>query len=69
MAGNQNSGRPGGNPELAKFRFTTDRDEPLRERLQIRVPASMKQQLLTHENWQEFVRQAIAKALDEPQSV
>ena len=68
MPGTHTSGRPGGNPDIKKYGFKTDRDEPLRERLQIRVPASMKQQLLTQENWQEFVREAIAKALDEPQS-
>lgn len=43
--------------------FKTDRKEPLRERLQIRVPTSMKQQLQQQENWQEFVRQAIAEKL------
>ena len=63
MAGNKNSGRPGGNPDIAQFRFKTDRDEPLRERLQIRVPASMKQQVQQQDDWQEFVRQAIAEKL------
>jgi len=63
MAGNKNSGRPGGNPDIAKFHFKTDRNEPLRERLQIRVPASMKQQVQQQDDWQEFVRQAIAEKL------
>ena len=63
MPGTKSSGRPGGNPDIKKYGFKTDRDEPLRERLQIRVPASMKQQLLTQDNWQEFVRQAIAEKL------
>ena len=63
MPGTKTSGRPGGNPDLKKYCFTTDRDEPLRERLQIRVPASMKKELETKDNWQEFVRQAIAEKL------
>jgi hypothetical protein len=63
MAGNKNSGRPGGNPDIVKFRYQTDRDEPLRERLQIRVPASMKQKVQQQDDWQEFVRQAIAEKL------
>jgi len=63
MPGTKTSGRPGGNPDIEKFRFKTDRDEPLRERLQIRVPASMKQELQQQDNWQEFVRQAIADKL------
>lgn len=64
MPGTKASGRPGGNPDLKKYSFTTDRDEPLRERLQIRVPASMKQELEAKDNWQEFVRQAIAEKLN-----
>jgi hypothetical protein len=64
MPGTKTSGRPGGNPDLQKYSFTTDRDEPLRERLQIRVPASMKKELEAKDNWQEFVRQAIAEKLN-----
>ncbi|MGF1489375.1 MAG: hypothetical protein ACFBSE_19980 [Prochloraceae cyanobacterium] len=65
MAGTKSSGRPGGNPELKKYWFQTDRAEPLREHLQLKVSASMKKQLKEKENWQEFVRNAIAKALEE----
>lgn len=64
MPGTKASGRPGGNPDLKKYSFTTNRDEPLRERLQIRVPASMKQELEAKDNWQEFVRQAITEKLN-----
>ena len=63
MPGNQNSGRPGGNPDLKKYCFTTKREEPLRERLQVRIPASMKQKLMAQDNWQELVRVAIAEKL------
>jgi hypothetical protein len=63
MPGTKASGGPGGNPDLKKYCFTTERDEPLRERLQIRVPASMKKELEARDNWQEFVRIAIAEKL------
>lgn len=64
MPGTKTSGRPGGNPDIKKYGFKTDRDEPLRELLQIRVATSMKQQLKQQDNWQEFVRQAIAEKLE-----
>jgi hypothetical protein len=64
MAGTKGSGRPGGNPDLAAHQFTTDRPEPLDALLQVRVAASMKAKLQSRENWQEFVRQAIAIALE-----
>ena len=63
MPGTKSSGRPGGNPDIKKYGFRTDRDEPLRSRLQLRVPDSMKQQLDQQDNWQEFVRQAIYEKL------
>ena len=63
MPGTKSSGRPGGNPDIKKYGFKSDRDEPLRSRLQLRVPDSMKQQLDQQDNWQEFVRQAIAEKL------
>ena len=62
--GTKTSGRPGGNPDIKKYGFKTDRDEPLRERLQIRVPTSMKNRLKELDNWQEFVREAIAEKLE-----
>lgn len=63
MPGTKSSGRPGGNPDIKQYGFKSDRDEPLRSRLQLRVPDSMKQQLEQQDNWQEFVRQAIAEKL------
>lgn len=66
MPGTKTSGRPGGNPDIAKYGFKTNRPEPLRESLQLRVSASMKEKLKNRENWQEFVRNAIEKALEEP---
>lgn len=63
MPGTKSSGRPGGNPDIEKYGFKTDRDEPLRSRLQLRVPDYMKQRLVKRDNWQEFVRQAISEKL------
>ncbi|MGK7915267.1 MAG: hypothetical protein AB4038_06915 [Prochloraceae cyanobacterium] len=60
---------PKGNPNIVKYGFKTDRTEPLRERVQIRIPTSMKEKLQEQENWQEFVRQAIAKALQEKEEL
>lgn len=68
MAGTKSSGRPGGNPNIKEYGFKTDRPEPLIEKLQVRVSASMKEKVKSRENWQEFVRDAIEKALEEPQS-
>ncbi|MEC4895822.1 MAG: hypothetical protein SAL07_25500 [Oscillatoria sp. PMC 1051.18] len=63
MPGTKSSGRPGGNPDIKSYGFKTDRSEPLRENLQLRISASMKEQLKSQENWQEFVREAIAEKL------
>lgn len=63
MPGTKSSGRPGGNPELKKYSFTTDREEPLREKIQFRAPLSLKEKLYAKENWQEFVRQTLLEKL------
>ncbi len=52
-------------PRLKNLKpYTTDREEPLREKLQLRIPLSMKQKLEAKDNWQEFVREAVQKALE-----
>lgn len=48
---------------LEKYTFKTDREEPLVSRLQIRVPKSMLEKIQQQDNWQEFVREAIAEKL------
>lgn len=56
--------RIGGNPDLKKYQFTTNRDEPLTEKFTLRVTASMLQQLRSLDgNWREFVREAISDKL------
>ncbi|WP_019499161.1 hypothetical protein [Pseudanabaena sp. PCC 6802] len=66
MAGTKSSGRPGGNPDIASYGFTTDRPEPLEAHLQLRIPASMKEGLDVLSDKNEFVRQAIAAWLSLP---
>lgn len=55
---------PKGNPENL-IKLVTDRDEPLTETLTIRIGKPMKQKLKSLDNYAEFCRQAIAKALRE----
>jgi hypothetical protein len=55
---------PKGNPDNLQP-FTTDRDVPLTETLTIRIGKPMKQKLKSLDNYPEFCRQAIAKALRE----
>ncbi|WP_017651301.1 hypothetical protein [Fortiea contorta] len=55
---------PKGHPESLKP-FTTDRDEPLIEKMNIRMTKKMKEKIQQQENPPEFCRQAIQKALDE----
>jgi hypothetical protein len=58
-------GRPGGNPDLANFQFTTDRDEPLSEKITIRISPSMLRHLQGLDNYREFCRKAIAEKLEQ----
>ncbi|GAX43956.1 hypothetical protein NIES4075_49710 [Tolypothrix sp. NIES-4075] len=54
---------PHGNPEIKKYGFKTNRDEPLIAKLTVRIPQSMMDELKALENYPEFVRQAIQDAL------
>jgi hypothetical protein len=60
--------RPGGNPELKKYQFKQkhDWDEPCIERMQLRMPPSMKAAIKAGliEDWQETARKAIAAELE-----
>ena len=65
--GSHKSGRPGGNPEITKYSFEKkyDWEESCTEKIGVRLPPTLNRRLKEVENWQEFVRQAIAKALEE----
>jgi hypothetical protein len=61
-------GRPGGNPDLAKYHFQQkyDWDEPCSDRMQLRMPPSMKAAIKAGliEDWQEVARKAIAEEIE-----
>jgi hypothetical protein len=63
--GSQASGRPGGNPDLEKYQFKTDKDEPCSAKLTLRIAPSDFEKLKTLDNWQEKTRQAIKKLIAE----
>lgn len=56
--------RPGGNPDLVKFQYQSE-DEPNNERLSLWIKPSMMSKLKELPNKNEFIRQAIAKALED----
>lgn len=65
MAGTLSSGRPGGNPELEKHQFKAKGDEPLTEKISVRLTASTKQFLESlGKDYPEFVREAIAEKIE-----
>ena len=53
-------GRPGGNPNLVKYQFSTDREESCTAKMTLRLPPSQYAKLKEIDNWQEKVRLAIA---------
>lgn len=57
-------GRPGGNPSLVAYQFTTDRDEPLTAKITIRLAPSMLEKLKELDNYREFIRQAVTEKLE-----
>ena len=52
-------GRPGGNPDLIKYQFSTDREESCTAKMTLRLPPSQYAKLKEIDNWQEKVRLAI----------
>ncbi|AFY51348.1 hypothetical protein Nos7524_5658 (plasmid) [Nostoc sp. PCC 7524] len=65
MAGTLSSGRPGGNPELEKHQFQAKGDEPLTEKISVRLTSSTKQFLESlGKDYPEFVREAIAEKIE-----
>ncbi|MEO1801128.1 MAG: hypothetical protein AAFR62_12005 [Cyanobacteria bacterium J06629_2] len=63
-------GRPGGNPEITKFSFQQKYDwgESCTAKITLRLPPSLDEKLKNIDGWQEFARQAIAKAIEESES-
>jgi hypothetical protein len=53
-------GRPGGNPDLVKYQFSTDREESCTAKMTLRLQPSQYAKLKKIDSWQEKVRRAIA---------
>lgn len=60
-------GRPGGNPELVQYQFSTEREEPCTAKLTLRIPPSQYEKLKQLPQWQEKVREAISTLLEREQ--
>ncbi len=64
--------RPGGNPDLKKYQYKQkyNWEESCTERMQIRMPPSMKAAIKAGliKDWQEVARKAIAAELEKGQS-
>ncbi|AVQ73798.1 hypothetical protein MTo_01495 [Microcystis aeruginosa NIES-1211] len=58
-------GRPGGNPDLVKHQFSTEREEPCSAKLTLRLPPSQYAKLKEIDNWQEKVRGVIASLVEQ----
>ena len=53
------------NPRIENLRpFTTDREESCTAQMNVRVPPSLIAKIKQRENWQEFVRQTLTKAVE-----
>jgi hypothetical protein len=57
--------RTGGNPDLKKHEFKASGEESNNARISFWTSKTMKDQLDSLENRSEFIRQALAKALEE----
>lgn len=51
------------NPSVENY-FKTDRKESCTAQLNLRVPPSLLEKIKEQENWQEFVRTALAEKLE-----
>jgi hypothetical protein len=54
-------GRPGGNPDLVKHQYTTERAEPCSDRIQIRMPSSLVERIKSIPDWPEWARKTLAE--------
>jgi hypothetical protein len=65
MAGTVASGRPGGNPDLKKFQFSTDNEESNTALLAVRIAPSQLEKLKAIKDWQDILREKIREILAE----
>ena len=55
---------PRGTPDFGKYGFKAKGDEPLTSQIAFKATASFHAKLKAKENWQEFARETLAKALE-----
>ena len=65
MAGTKASGRPGGNPDLKKYSYATERDEPCSAAITFRFAPSDLQRLKAIPNFRELVREKVREIINE----
>jgi hypothetical protein len=53
-----------GNPDIKNYGFKTDREEPLTEKINLRITKTMKEELSQKDDPPEFCRRAIQEALE-----
>jgi L-lysine 2,3-aminomutase len=51
--------------QIKAYTFKTQRQESCTAQLNLRVPPSLLSEIKSRDNWQEFVRQAIAEKLQQ----
>ena len=63
MAGTKTSGRPGGNPDLEKYRFVSDKPEACTAKLDLRVAPTDLEKLKAIEGWRDILREKIKEII------
>ncbi|MEH2026784.1 hypothetical protein [Nostoc sp.] len=53
-----------GNPDIKNYGFKTGREEPLTEKMNLRMTKSMKEEVQQQDNPPEFCREAIQERLN-----
>ena len=56
--------RLGGNPDIWKYGFKTDRKESLTAKMTLRLAPSMMEAIKEKDNWQEWVRKVLEENLE-----
>ncbi|MBE9242878.1 hypothetical protein [Synechocystis salina] len=56
-------GRPGGNPDLKKHAFKTEREVPCTAQISLRITPEQKEKLYAVSNWREILRHKILEII------
>ena len=63
MAGTKGSGRPGGNPDLEKHQYTTDKTEACTGKLDLLVAPTDLEKLRAIDGWRDTLREKIKEII------